>query len=321
MNRAEFALVLAMAGKTTNSRAAWALSRAQHGLITRRQLGELGFTKSGIEHRTASGRLHRVARGVYAVGWPQMTPKRRWMTAVLACGEGAMLSHRSAGALWGIGSERIAQVQVTVPRRLHQRADRGRGRKSTEISIRVICRPSLGESERTRRDGIPVTSVVRTLLDLAVELRPRALERAVNEADKHDLIEPGALRAALDGHRGTPGVRNLRKLLDPEAFRLTDSDLETRFRPIAAAAGLPPPLTKRLVNGFEVDFHWPELGLVVETDGLRYHRTASAQARDRMRDQAHTAAGLTQLRFTHWQIENDPEHVYDILRKTATGLR
>ncbi len=170
--------------------------------------------------------------------------------------------------------------------------------------------------ETTRLDGIPVTRPSRTLLDLATELEPLALERAVNEADKRDLIDPEALHRALAGFAGEPGVRALRRLLKPQTFRLSDSDLEILFRPIAAAAGLPPPLTKQLVNGFEVDFHWPELSLVVETDGLRYHRTPSAQVKDRLRDQAHVASGLISLRFTHWQVKYDPAHVRKILAAT-----
>jgi Protein of unknown function (DUF559) len=168
--------------------------------------------------------------------------------------------------------------------------------------------------------GIPVTRPARTLLDLATELEAPALERAVNEADKHGLIDPERLRQALGGFEGEPGVRPLRALLDQETFRLSDSELERLFRPIAAAAGLPPPLTKEWINGFEVDFFWPALGLVVETDGLRYHRTPSAQARDRIRDQTHTAAGLTTLRFTHRQVKYESEHVRTILAATARRL-
>lgn len=168
-----------------------------------------------------------------------------------------------------------------------------------------------------RRNGIPVTRPARTLVDLATVLRPNALERAVNEADKYDLIDPEALREALERFAGEPGVRTLRTLLDRHTFCLSDSDLEILFRPSAKAAGLPQPLTKAMVNGYEVDFFWPDLGLVVETDGLRYHRTASEQTRDRRRDQAHVATGLTTLRFTHWQVKHEPKHVRKVLRQTA----
>jgi Protein of unknown function (DUF559) len=168
--------------------------------------------------------------------------------------------------------------------------------------------------------GIPVTRPARTLLDLATLLQPRALERAVNEADKRDLVDPETLREELEGFARTPGVRKLRRLLDRHTFRLSDSDLELLFHPIAAAAGLPVPVTKAWVNGYEVDFFWPDLSLVVETDGLRYHRTPAAQTRDRRRDQTHTAAGITTLRFTHYQVKYERRHVKGVLEKTASHL-
>ena len=232
------------------------------------------------------------------------------MAAVLACGKGAALSHRSAAALWGIGRESRGETDVSIRRRCrHRRA-----------GIRAMSRPSLASEDITLRNGIPVTRPARTLVDLAAELRPTALERAVNEADKHDLIDPEALRTALDAFAGEPGVRPLRTLLDQHTFRLSDSDLEILFRSIVQAAGMPQPLTKAMVNGYEVDFFWPDISLVVETDGLRYHRTASEQTRDRLRDQTHVAAGLTELRFTHWQVKYEPAHVRKILHKTARRL-
>lgn len=130
-------------------------------------------------------------------------------------------------------------------------------------------------------------------------------------------MHPPRLREALDQRHGEPGVARLRQVLDRRTFRLTKEELERRFLPLARKAGLPVPLTGQWVNEFEVDFYWPDLGLVVETDGLRYHRTPAEQARDRLRDQAHTAAGLTQLRFTHEQVRYEPEHVVRILAATA----
>ena len=167
---------------------------------------------------------------------------------------------------------------------------------------------------------IPVTTPVRTMVDRATELTPNRLERMVNEADKRGLIDPDSLRQALDGYAGQPGVRPLRALLDRHTFRLSDTELEVLFRPLAAAVGLPVPQTKQMVNGFEVDFYWPALGLVIETDGWRYHRTASAQTRDALRDQIHTAAGLTSLRFSHYQVKHEPSHVRAILGRTAARL-
>ncbi len=159
---------------------------------------------------------------------------------------------------------------------------------------------------------------MQTLIDLALRLDRRGIERAVNEADKYDLVGPPELRQALDRRQGEPGVARLRTILDRRTFRLTKEELlERRFLPLARKAGLPVPLTGQRVNDFEVDFYWPDLGLVVETDGLRYHRTPAEQARDRLRDQAHTAAGLTQLRFTHEQVRYEPDHVVRILAATA----
>jgi putative AbiEi antitoxin of type IV toxin-antitoxin system/uncharacterized protein DUF559 len=286
------------------------MARRQHGIVARRDLLALGFSPEAIEHRVAKGRLHAVARGVYAVGWPLLTDERRWMTAVLACGEGAALSHRSAAALWGIGRERDSTVDISIPRRYRCRRP----------GIRARGRPTLRAEDIVMHRQIPVTRPALTVLNLATELDDPALERTVNEADKRDLIDPDALRDSLEDFAGEPGVRALRALLDRHTFRLSDSHLELLFRPIAAAAGLPPPLTKAEVNGFEVDFFWPDLGLVVETDGLRYHRTPSAQARDHLRDQTHTAAGLTALRFTHHQVKYEPRRVRNVLKSTVDRL-
>ena len=167
---------------------------------------------------------------------------------------------------------------------------------------------------------IPATTPVQTLIDMSLRLDRSGIERMINEADKYNLTNPPALRKALGGRAGEPGVASLRQILDRRTFRLTKEELERRFLPLAAKAGLPVPLTGEWVNEFEVDFFWPDLGLVVETDGLRYHRTPAEQARDRLRDQAHTAAGLIQLRFTHEQVRYEPEYVRGILAQTASRL-
>ncbi|HEU4906486.1 MAG TPA: DUF559 domain-containing protein [Solirubrobacterales bacterium] len=293
------------------SRQAWGLAGRQHGVVARWQLLALGFNSREIEHRVGRGRLHLVMRGVYAVGWPRLTRERRWMAAVLACGEGAALSHRSAAALWCIGEELPGRVDVSVKRRCELRRP----------GLKVRGRPTLSTGELTTVNGIPVTAVARTVVDLACEVPSRRLERAVNEADKRDLIDPEELRTAVDDYAGQPGARDLRELLDMRTFRLSDSDLEILFRPIAETAGLPPPQTKQIVNGWEVDFYWPDLGLVIETDGLRYHRTASTQTRDARRDRAHALAGMTALRFTHYEVKYEPARVGAELSRAAALLR
>jgi hypothetical protein len=280
-------------------------------MVARRQLLELGFNAREIEHRVARGRLHPAMRGIYAVGWPRLTRERRWMAAVLAGGRGAALSHRSAGALWGIAREQRGRTDISVRRRCEIRRP----------GLRVRGRPTLAPEEIASVDGIPVTAVVQTLVDLATELGETAIERAVNEADKRDLIDPEELRIAIDRHDVVPGSPLLRRVLDRSTFRLSDSDLEILFRAIAAAAGLPAPLTKRVVNGFEVDFYWPDLGLVIETDGLRYHRTPSTQSRDAMRDRAHMLAGMFPLRFTHYEIKHSRRQVRAELVEAVERIR
>jgi very-short-patch-repair endonuclease len=173
------------------------------------------------------------------------------------------------------------------------------------------------ELDRTTRDGIPVTPVAATLVDLAARLDTGPLERAVNEADRLDLGDPERLRAELERMSRRPGLETLRATLDRRTFALTDSELERRFLVLVRRAQLATPETGRRVNGFKVDFFWPELGLVIETDGLRYHRTPAEQARDRVRDHAHTAAGLTAIRFTHGQIAFEPGYVVSTLIEVA----
>jgi very-short-patch-repair endonuclease len=172
-----------------------------------------------------------------------------------------------------------------------------------------------------RRDGIPVTGIALTLIDLATLLGDDQLDRAVNEADRLDLIDPEALRSALDSSPRRPALARLRSLLDDRTFTLTDSVLERWFLELVREAGLQRPRTRAIVNGYRVDFHWPDLGLVVETDGLRYHRTPTQQTRDHRRDQAHTAAGLTPLRFTHAQIHFEAPHVEAVLTAVAARQR
>jgi hypothetical protein len=232
------------------------------------------------------------------------------MAAVLSCGPGAALSHESAAAHWGIRRDRPGPIEVSV----------ANPRKPRRTGIKVHRREAL-ERHVTRHHGIPVTNVVCTIVDIAPRLSRRELEAVINEADNHDLIDPEALRTALGqfGHR--TGVVPVRDLLDRYTFVLTDSDVERLFLPIAREAGLPPPLTKQWVNGFKVDFYWPELGLVVETDSLRYHRTPVTQARDVKRDQAHTVAELTRLRFTHAELKYERDHVLKTLRAVARRLK
>lgn len=287
------------------------MAARQHGVVAWRQLLALGVSEQAVQHRVERGRLHRVERGVYAVGRPELARRGRLMAAVLGAGPEAAISNGSAAELWGIAPQAAGPVEVAVP------VSSGRRR----AGVRVHRRPRLSGADVTVREGIPVTSVVLTLVDMAGRIGPRPLERMVNEADRLDLVHPEELRSALEHYRGRRGVARLRALLDRRTFRLTDSELERRFLPLVESAGLAMPLTRQHVNGFRVDFYWPSIGLIVETDGLRHHRTAAQQARDRRRDQAHAAAGMTPLRFTHAQVRFEPGHVRTTLRSVAQRLR
>ena len=158
-------------------------------------------------------------------------------------------------------------------------------------------------------------------LEYSITRQDRVLEGAINELDRLDLLDPETIRTQLDDRSGERGVHRVMRVLDKHRFTLTDSELERRFLRLARDVGLPLPETGARVRGFKLDFLWRDLGLAVETDGLRYHRTAAQQARDRRRDQVLAAAGLTPLRFTYAQVASRPEEVAGILRAVVARLK
>lgn len=286
------------------------MAQQQHGVIARWQLLELGFSEGAIRHRLEAGRLHPIFRGVYAVGRPEVTRYGRWMAAKLACGRHAVLSHETAAVLWGIRDREPAHIDISLDAAVFRRVP----------GIRVHRRSNLREDDLATCRGIPVTSPVCTLVDLATRLSPDQLEAAINAADRLDLVDPESLRAALQALPRRPGLATLRRILDRDTFTLTESELERGFLALVRKAGLPLPLTQQWVNGYRVDFFWPKLWLVVETDGLRYHRTPARQVADLRRDQAHAAAGLERLRFPRAQIRYEPERVLETLTRVIGRL-
>jgi very-short-patch-repair endonuclease len=233
------------------------------------------------------------------------------MAAVLVSRDGAALSHFSGGALWRIATELTRMIHVSVPLRAR------RSQPGIEIHRR-----SLEAHEITTHRGIPVTTVEVVITDLAATMRRGPLEAVINQADILGHTTPPELRAAVAEMPKRAGRRALRETLDRATFSFTRSELERMFIPIALSVGLPRPETCVVVNGWEVDFYWPHLGLVVEADSLTYHRTPQQQARDRLRDQAHAAAPDTErLRFTHSQIRYEPDYVRAVLAKVAARLR
>jgi very-short-patch-repair endonuclease len=234
----------------------------------------------------------------------------RWMAAVLSCGPSALLSHSSAAALWDMLAW-DGKVDIVLPGHVAR----------SRPGIHIHRRHDLDRKHRRWVDGIPVTDPISTLVDIAACKSNAVVEKAVRESDRLDLIDPVRLRSALDSAPRRPGVGRLRMLLDSETFALSDSELERRFLRLVHEAGLSRPETQAWVNGFRVDFYWPNLGLVVETDGLRYHRTPLQQKTDRLRDQAHTAAGLTTLRFTASQVRDDANRTVSVLTTVMERLR
>jgi very-short-patch-repair endonuclease len=281
-------------------RAIAALAARQHGLVTRAQLRAIGLRDSAISHRAAVGRLHRVHRGVYSVGHRVLPSRGAWMAATLACGNGAVLSHTSAAALWEIRPT-DGSVHVTVP------TAGGRSRPG----LYIHRDPCLPPDEVSARDRIGVTTVPRTLLDLAGVLPPRALQRALDEAVVIRRIDLSLIDALIARHAGRPKVAKLVAALETHrpGTTFTRSDLEERFLALCEAHDLPRPAVNRRVAGLEVDFLFPDARLVVETDGWRFHGTRAAFERDRNRDARLTRAGYRTLRFTHRQLEADARTV------------
>jgi very-short-patch-repair endonuclease len=272
----------------------------QEDVVTRPQLLALGLSPEAIKHRVRKGRLHPLWPGVYAVGSPNVSRRGVRMAAVLACGNGAALSHADAAELHGIGPAAFHEIEVSVPAARHPRG------KGIKVHRRL-------QFEVTHRHGIPVTTPACTIIDLAPRLTRDALEHMIGQADIRGLLTPPKLRAEAAKCKNRHGAPLVIATLDRRTFRLTRSKLERLFIPIAVRAGFPVPLTRQWVNGFEVDFYWADLGVVVETDGLTYHRTAAQQAEDVVRNLAHTASGLLPLRFTNEQIAYEPAYVEAIL--------
>ena len=283
------------------------LAGRQHGVVSHRQLVAIGLGRNAIARRVRAGRLHRLHRGVYAVGHLPRTPEARWLAAVMAAGAGAALSHLDAAALWRIYDGLGPRIHVTTATRSGQ-----------EIPGLLIHRARrLHPDDVTTKDGIPVTTVARTLVDLAGELPEERHRRAIREANFQGLLDPTALSAAVDRARGRHELRALRKGANTDRG-VVRSELEHRFLELVRDAGLPAPetnvrvATKRRV--YEVDCLWRSAGVVVELDGRAAHARAEAFERDRERDASLTGIGLRPLRYTWRRVTDDGDEVAAELR-------
>jgi hypothetical protein len=268
----------------------------QWGVVSLAQLRALGLGARAAQKRAATGRLHRLYRGVYAVGDRALRVEGRRLAAVLACGPVAVLSHRSAASHWGLLATDQARIDVMAPR-----SRQGVG------GIRLHTSRSLDAQDTTSHQGIPITTVHRTLLDLAATTRADQLERALAQAMYLQLYDQRAIDdviARSNGHRGT----NVLKEATKQEPKITKSMWEIRMLRLVRGANLPEPITNRPLHApdhgeCKPDFYWPAHGLIVETDGWEAHRTLAAFRADRAKDAALTAAGHKVLRFT-WDVHD-----------------
>jgi very-short-patch-repair endonuclease len=267
----------------------------QDNVIERDQLLGAGLTRSGIGRWLTAGRMQRMHRGVYLIGPAPPTPMAKARAAVLACGEGAVLSHRSAAAVYGLLSPTDDVVDVTV-------VARNPGVRPGIRLHRVAQIP--GPDATTTLTGLPITSVARTICDLAATESANQCEAAFQEALYRRVVTDQGLAAVVKREpkrRGAPVIRALLK--DPH---LTRSERERRLLRLIKAAGLPRPVTNVRVHGYLVDVYWPAHQLIVEFDGWGAHGHRLAFERDRKRDQVMVAAGIRVLRVTDRQLTGEP---------------
>jgi Transcriptional regulator, AbiEi antitoxin/Protein of unknown function (DUF559) len=259
-----------------------ALAARQHGVVSVDQLRAMGLDKDKVKRRVRSGRLHRVHRGVYAVGHRSISAEGRCMAAALAIGEG-VISHRSAASLWGLLTQRADVVDVTVS---------GNGGRRSRAGIRLHRSNTLDSTCITRRRGIPITTPARTMSDLRRAVSSEQLRRAKRQADVLGLA------------RGEDHVSDG-----------TRSELEYRFLELCRRHHMPPPAVNCKIAGLLVDFAWLKERLIVETDGYRFHRGRSAFEADRARDLHLRRLGYDVIRLSYRQVLDRPEEVAAVLAR------
>jgi very-short-patch-repair endonuclease len=277
----------------------------QHGVVSLAQLAELGLSADATRKRVSSGRWHRVYPGVFAIGHAPLTRDGHYMAAVLACGPGAALSHRSAADKLGLRSTHRSRIDIVSTRRP------GRRRASIDAHTSRTLLPRDIETV----NGIPCTSVARTLLDLAAVLPRRAVERSIDEAEILQLLDAKPIQDILERTHGHKGNAPLRSILDDHfpGSTPTRNDLEEAFLAICDKARLPRPEVNAWIPlepiGYKADFLWRQHDLIAETDGRDTHTTRHAFEHDRRRDQRLMLAGYRVVRFPRRQVFEDPVSV------------
>lgn len=275
---------------------AWVAER-QLALVTTHQLHIAGVGRGALRRRLENEVLHRMYRGVYLVGHPIPLPGARELGAVLACGERAFISHRSAAALWGLANAPLDFVEITVV---------ARGCRSRD-GVHVHRVERLAATDRRHKAGIPVTSPARTVVDYAATANATELEYAIAEAFAHNLTDERQILAATERVPNHAGVVRVRAILSqPGGANRTRSGGERAMLHLLREAGLPAPRTNVVIAGFTADFVWPDARLIVELDGYPFHGHRAAFERDHRRDIVHRNAGYDVLRFTGRQLEEQP---------------
>jgi very-short-patch-repair endonuclease len=280
------------------------IASRQHGVVTRLQLLDAGVSDNEIKRRLERKALLRVHRGVYRVGHKAPSIEARYHSAVLACGEGAVLSGEAAGYLWGLLKGTAPPPDVTAPKR----------RKVRGVRTRHARR---GATEATTRHGIPITTVPRTLVDLSSLLQVQDLARACHEAGVLHRTTPRQVERILENRPNTPGAKQLRKVMRGEVH-VTLSGLERGFLKRLREAGLPLPETNRVAGARRVDCRWPQHKLTVELDSYRFHNSRRAWELDRRREREAHARGDDFRRYTHDDVLEVPEQM---LRELTALLR
>ncbi len=284
------------------------MARRQHGVASIRQLlGPLGYTEAGVREEVKAGRLHPLYRGVYAVGHRKLTLHGRSLAAVLSCGPGSLLSHWSAAWLWGLGRWSPAPFHVLAS-----------GPRSQTPPVKRHRARNLVEADRAIEEGIPVTAVPRTLLDMAAEVNDEKFKRIVERAEKLGLLDAPAARAAAERSRGHRGCRRLRRGLmihRPPVF--TRSEFEDAVLERLLAESVPMPSVNYYEGKHELDLYWADRRFAVELDCWETHGTHQAWERDHLRDEELALAGIQVVRVSEERFLEAPR---DVAHNVATLL-
>jgi Transcriptional regulator, AbiEi antitoxin len=299
-------------GRGVDDAALAELAGRQHGVVSLTQMvSDLGYSRSAVTRAAAAGRLHRLYRGVYAVGHTNLSLRGRCLASVLACGRGALLGHHSAAWLWGIARWSPIPVSVTAS-----------SRRAPRPPIRLHYGGGLATADCDEIDRIPVTAVPRTALDLAATLRKRQLLRLLERAEELRLFDLHQFEDLLARSVGHPGTGRLRRAL--ESYRpvpFTRSGLERRFLELVIAGGLPRPITGFVEAGYELDVYWPDERFAVELDTYETHGSHQAFENDRLRQEDLKLAGIEMVRITGRRLDREPKRVIERIARLLAQRR